>query len=74
MEQIHRSLQRKAKCKVVAFGPDASASFMLHLLDQFYSEEGAAAGDKILTGDYALKQGEIEEVLAFTSIHPIPAQ
>ena len=61
VEQIHRSLQRKAKCKVSAFGPDASASFMLHLLDQFYSEEGVAAGDKILTGDYALKQGEIED-------------
>ena len=67
VEQIRRSLQGEAKSKLVGFGAEASVSSILHSLDQFYSEEGAATGGEILTRAYAMKQGEREEVSAFAS-------
>jgi len=67
VEQIRRSLQGEAKSKMVGFGSEASVSSILKLLDQFYSEEGAATGGEILTRAYAMKQGELEEVSAFAS-------
>lgn len=67
VEQIRRLLQGEAKLKMVGFGSEASVSSIVKLLDQFYSEEGAATGGEILTRAYAMKQGELEEVSAFTS-------
>ena len=67
LEKIRRSLQGKAKSKLVGFGSEASVSSILQSLDQFYSEEGAATGGEILTRAYAMKQGEGEEVSAFAS-------
>lgn len=67
VEQIRRSLQGEAKSKMVGFGAGASVSSILKLLDQFYSEEGAATGGEILSRAYAMKQGENEEVSAFAS-------
>lgn len=52
---------------MVGFGSEASVSSILKLLDQFYSEEGAATGGEMLTRAYAMKQGELEEVSAFAS-------
>ena len=52
---------------MVGFGSEASVSSILPSVDQFYSEEGAATGGEILTGAYAMKQGEREEVSAFAS-------
>jgi len=52
---------------LVGFGSELSVSLTLQLLDQFYSEDGAAAGREILTRAYEMKQGEHEEVAAFAS-------
>ena len=65
LEQIRRSLQAEAKTKLVGLGPEVSCESLLEKLDRLYSDVGAAT--ESLTEAYQLKQGETEEVVAFTS-------
>ncbi|CAB4012589.1 ATP-dependent DNA helicase PIF1 [Paramuricea clavata] len=67
LEQIRRSLQGEAKAKIVGFGSETSCESILGKLNQFYSDVGAATGDKLLAEAYQMKQGENEEVAAFAS-------
>ena len=66
-EQIRKSLQGKAKTKIVGFGPGASVEEILEKLDQFYGDQGAAVGDELLSRVYNFRQQESEEVSAFAS-------
>ena len=65
LEQIRRLLQAEAKTKLVGLGPEVSCESLLEKLDRLYSDVGAAT--ESLTEAYQLKQGETEEVVAFTS-------
>ena len=66
-EQIRRSLQGKAKRKVVGFSADTTMEDMLSQLDQFYMEDGWVTGDEMLAEAYKWKQGAQEEVAVFAS-------
>ena len=66
LEQIRHSLQGEAKAKIVGFGSETPCESILGILDQFYSDVSAATGDELLAEAYQMKQGENEEVAAFT--------
>ena len=48
-DQIHKSLQGEAKAKIVGFSPRTSVEKTLAQFDQFYGDEGAVVGDKLLS-------------------------
>ena len=48
-EQIRKSLQGKAKTKILGFGCRASVEELLEKLNQFYVDQGAAVRNELLS-------------------------
>ena len=62
---IHKSLQGKVKTKII--GPGALVKEILKNLEQFYGDQRAAVGDKLLPQVYNFHHQESKEESAFTS-------